>query len=168
MIAGLEVVRGRITQRRDGAIVRGVVAGDAPDMTRDPILQAGGPELLAALEVAGPRGAGEALVTSGFRLPSPFVIHAFAPAWQGGQAREELMLAQTHRAIFIAALNHRIRSFAMTPLGPGFPSRRAAAIGLSTLFGLLMDHDAMQRVTIVCPTRALFDVYDLALMEMDE
>ena len=60
------------------------------------IHRAAGPELAEACSALGRCPTGEARVTSGFRLPARFVIHAVGPVWRGGRAGEADRLASAY------------------------------------------------------------------------
>lgn len=168
MIGGIEVIRGVLTHQRVDAVVRGVPVGTQPDPNRDPVLAAGGPELLAAVQSVVLPPVGRAVVTPGYRLRAPYVIHTVAPWWEEPSAPVQRLLAACHEAILAEAERYRIRTIAMAPLGPGFPLNLAARIGIGTLYRVMSVNLAVYRVSIVCPNEELFRVYDAVLNELDD
>src|SRR5580704_18799028 len=64
------------------------------------IHRAAGPALLDECRTLRGCETGGAKITSGYRLPARYVIHAVGPVWNGGSRREEQALASCYaRAI---------------------------------------------------------------------
>ncbi|WP_249071087.1 macro domain-containing protein [Argonema antarcticum] len=58
---------------------------------------AAGPELLEECRRLGDCEEGDAKITPGYNLPTPWVIHAVCPPWRGGSYGEGEILAQCYR-----------------------------------------------------------------------
>ena len=94
----LRVVQGDITKLATTAIVNAanssLLGGGGVDGA---IHRAGGPEILAECrQIRARQGGcktGEAVITTGGRLPAQYVIHTVGPVWNGGQRGEPDMLA---------------------------------------------------------------------------
>src|SRR2546423_9912235 len=115
----LELFCGDITTLAVDAIVNAanpsLVPGGAVGMA---IHHAAGPELAAACARAGSRGPGEAAITSGFRLPAKYVIHAVGPSWHAG-GQEAMQLARAYRSSFALAAEHGVRTIAFPAISCG-------------------------------------------------
>src|SRR5437870_13320088 len=71
---------------------------------------AAGPGLLAECRALGGCPPGEARITKGHRLPSPWVIHTVGPVWRGGAAREDEILASCYRSSLGLAERHGVET----------------------------------------------------------
>jgi O-acetyl-ADP-ribose deacetylase len=100
------------------------------------IHRAAGPELRTECEKLGGCATGEARITRGYRLPAKHVIHAVGPVWNGGDHREDELLASCYRAALDLAAIHRLASLAFPAISTGvygFPPDRAARIAVGTV-----------------------------------
>jgi hypothetical protein len=70
------------------------------------IHQAAGPELLAECRRLGGCEEGDAKITPGYNLPTPWVIHTVCSPWCGGSYGEEQILAKCYRRCLKLALQH--------------------------------------------------------------
>src|ERR1700730_12044767 len=61
------------------------------------IHRAAGAELLQECRTLGSCPTGEARITHGYKLPTPFVIHTVGPVWNGGNHGEDELLARCYR-----------------------------------------------------------------------
>ena len=101
---------------------------------------AAGPELERYCRRYSPIALGEAVVTPGFELPNPHVIHARAASYINDDHPErylDLAVGQTHRV----AKEAGIKTLAMPAIGTGvfkFPPELAAEINL-TCFELALE-----------------------------
>src|SRR2546422_10326511 len=100
--ARLTLEAGDITEQHVDAIVNAanttLLGGGGVDGA---IHRRGGPAILeACTQIVARQGGcptGEAVITTGGRLPARFVIHTVGPVWAGRQRREDRLLAAAHR-----------------------------------------------------------------------
>ena len=62
---------------------------------------------------------GDCVVTPGFGLKAPWIIHAVAPKWRGGGERELECLANCYRKSLDIALEEHFKSIAFPCIGTG-------------------------------------------------
>ncbi|MCL6613546.1 MAG: O-acetyl-ADP-ribose deacetylase [Firmicutes bacterium] len=135
------ILLGDITEQATEAVVNAanpsLMGGGGVDGA---IHRAGGPEILEECKkiVAerGPCRPGEAVLTTGGRLPARYVIHTVGPIWRGGRSGEEETLARCYRSCLLLAAERGIRSISFPAISTGaygFPIERAAPIALGTV-----------------------------------
>ena len=135
------ILLGDITEQATQAVVKAanpsLMGGGGVDGA---IHRAGGPEILEECKkiVAerGPCRPGEAVLTTGGRLPARYVIHTVGPIWRGGKSGEEETLARCYRSCLLLAAERGIRSISFPAISTGaygFPIERAAPIALGTV-----------------------------------
>lgn len=154
----LQVVHGDITRMEVDAIVNaansGLMGGGGVDGA---IHGAGGPAIMEACralrDAQGGCPTGEAVITTGGRLPAPYVIHAVGPVWQGGSQGEEEQLANAYRNSIRLAAQHHLRTLAFPNISTGiyaFPRERAAEIAIAAVREALAGAPEIEQVTFVC------------------
>ena len=137
----IQLVQGDITRETTDAIVNAanptLLGGGGVDGA---IHQAGGPAILAECKAirASQRGCppGEAVVTTGGRLPARYVIHTVGPVWEGGDRGEPEILASCCRNSLRLAVENGVRSIAFPSISTGaygYPVEMAAPVSLSTV-----------------------------------
>jgi Ca-activated chloride channel family protein len=117
------------------------------------IHQAAGPELLEECRRLGGCEEGEAKITPGYNLPTPWVIHTVCPPWRGGSQGEEDLLAECYWSCWELAVQHSLRSIAFPAIGTGamgFPADRAAAIAFAETSRFLLTSSAIGSILFVC------------------
>src|SRR3954447_2614265 len=136
-MAQLIAISGDITKLNVDAIVNAantsLLGGGGVDGA---IHHAAGPELLEARRKLHGCQTGDAKATPGFRLPARWVFHAVGPVWNGGNHREDELLAGCYRRALELAREHNVRSIAFPAISTGmygFPSDRAARIAVETV-----------------------------------
>jgi O-acetyl-ADP-ribose deacetylase len=167
-MAKLLAVEGDITQLKVDAIVNAanssLLGGGGVDGA---IHRAAGPELVAACEKLHGCATGDAKATPGFRLPAKWVFHAVGPVWQGGDRREDTLLASCYRRCLELAQEHHVRSIAFPAISTGvyrFPPERAARIALTTVRAHA-DENGIEEVQFVCFGAETFAIYQRLLNE---
>lgn len=166
----VEIVVGDITTMKVAAIVNAanetLLGGGGVDGA---IHRAAGPELLAECQGLGGCPTGEARLTSGYNLPSRYVIHTVGPVWHGGDRGEDALLANCYRNSLRLAEAYGLESIAFPCISTGvycFPIGRAARIALGEIKKWLKIDRQPKRVTIVCFDGPAHDAHLQALGEM--
>jgi O-acetyl-ADP-ribose deacetylase (regulator of RNase III) len=123
----LELVEGDITSQPDiDAIVNAANALLMPGGgVAGAIHRAAGAELAAECRPHAPIAPGEAVITSGQRLPNPWVIHCLGPVYGVDEPAAELLASCYHRALALAE-EHGLQSVAFPALSTGACRRRPA------------------------------------------
>ena len=126
----LRIVQGDITRADTEAIVN--AAGESLSMgggVAGAILRAGGPSIQEEAFTKAPIPTGEAVLTTGGRLPALYVIHAVGP--RGPGARSDVLLEKAVRSALRVAEEHGIRSVAFPAISTGifgYPMESCARI----------------------------------------
>ncbi len=130
------------------------------------IHRAAGPELLAECRTLGHCPTGEARLTRGYRLPSPYVIHTVGPVWQGGQAGEPALLAACYRNCLAIAVTRRFRQVAFPAISCGvygYPPELAVSVAVSTVRSVLLTIDQPLEVQFCCFSEPMLAFYQRTL-----
>ncbi|UPL49698.1 O-acetyl-ADP-ribose deacetylase [Hymenobacter sublimis] len=151
--------RGNITHLDTDAVVNAanssLLGGGGVDGA---IHRAGGPEILAACRAlrASHYGSGlatgEAVITTGGRLPARHVIHTVGPVWNGGHKHEPELLANCYRNSLHLAEQHSLSSVAFPGISTGiygYPKAEAAEIATREVRQFLQEHEFPQEVVFV-------------------
>lgn len=156
----LTLVKGDITRLEVDAIVNAanswLMGGGGVDGA---IHHAGGPAIMEECRVIidreGRVATGEAVVTSGGRLPAKQVIHTVGPIW-GEMIEEEAvrLLASCYRSSLDRAAEIGARTVAFPNVSTGvygFPKELAADTAVAAVESWLEDHhDSVDEVIFVC------------------
>jgi O-acetyl-ADP-ribose deacetylase len=131
------------------------------------IHRAGGPAILAEcrqiVSRIGRLPAGQAVITSGGRLPAKHVIHTVGPVYHGGQHGEAEALASCYRESIRLAENHRLGSISFPAISTGaygYPVDEAAPIAISSAIEALTAAKNVETCRFV-----LFDVSTVRAFE---
>jgi O-acetyl-ADP-ribose deacetylase (regulator of RNase III) len=141
----IRLVQGDITKESTDAVVnaanRSLLGGGGVDGA---IHRAGGPAILEACKAIRARQGecppGEAVVTTGGRLPAKYVIHTVGPVWRGGDRGEPGILASCYRNSLRVVVAMGLRSVAFPSISTGaygYPVEEAASVALSTVAAFL-------------------------------
>jgi O-acetyl-ADP-ribose deacetylase len=135
----------------------------------------GGPEILTACNriraEAWPDGlpTGEAVITTGGRLPAKHVIHTVGPVYSRRPEVPQL-LAACHTNSLKLAIAHRLRSVAFPAISTGvygYPIDLAAPIALATTLDQLRRHpDALDEVRFVLFSADALAAFATALRQL--
>ena len=168
----IELVLGDITREETDAIVNAanfsLLGGGGVDGA---IHRAGGPRILSECrEIRARQGgcpAGEAVITTGGRLPARYVIHTVGPVWRGGDRGEPGLLASCYgNSLRLAAL-HCLRTIAFPSISTGvygYPVEKAAPVALGAVAAFLeKETGAPERVRFVLFDEGTFEAYRAAL-----
>jgi len=127
----------------------------------------GGQEILRACrelrETHYPQGlpAGEAVLTTGGKLPARFVIHTVGPVWGRDQQADALLASCYKKSIAIAA-GHALGSVAFPAISTGaygYPKDEAALVASTAITEALAQADAVERVSLVFFSAADRDLF---------
>lgn len=154
----VKVIKGNITKLRVDAIVNAantqLKGGGGIDGA---IHRAGGPEILEEcrkiIAREGRCNTGDAVITTGGRLPAKYVIHTPGPYWNGGKRNEEQLLANCYLNSLKLAVEHHVKTIAFPNISTGiyhFPKPLAAEIAVKTVKNFLAENDSIEQVIFVC------------------
>lgn len=120
---------------------------------------AGREQLRAACDAIGHCAVGDAVITPGFGLKAPHIIHTVGPIWRGGGYQEEALLASCYRRSLSLAQEHHLKSIAFPLISSGvysFTKGRALDIAIETIGSFLASHEMM--ITLVVFDKATFEI----------
>ncbi len=126
---------------------------------------AAGPELEQYCRRYSPIALGEAVVTPGFQLPNPYVIHARAASYINDDHPEKYLDLAIVQALRVAK-DAGIKSMAMPAIGTGvfkFPPELAAEIILKTLLSRAPEFPDITLVRICVGDAQMKAVFQAAL-----
>ena len=173
----LRLVQGDITRQEVDAIVNaansGLMGGGGVDGA---IHRAGGPAILeecvAIVARQGRLPPGQAVITTGGRLPARHVIHTVGPIWQGGGHGEAETLAGAYRESLELAGEHGLRRVAFPSISTGayrYPLDQAAEVALRAVLACLKDEESsVEEVTFVLFNPSALDAYTRTLERLQE
>jgi O-acetyl-ADP-ribose deacetylase (regulator of RNase III) len=167
----LELVRGDLTREAVEAIVNAanssLMGGGGVDGA---IHRAGGPAILEECRrIVGARGplpAGEAVITTGGRLPARHVIHTVGPVWGGGTRGEAKTLACCYRSCLDLAAEQGLSSVAFPSISTGaygYPVEQASGVAVGTVASALEAGSAVRLVRFVLFSEDDLQAYRRAL-----
>ena len=165
----MKIVLGDITKQHVDAIVNAanttLLGGGGVDGA---IHRAAGPELLAECRAIGGCNTGDAVITHGYRLPAPWVIHTVGPVWRGGTCGEADLLANCYRNSLRLAVEHGLRTIAFPAISTGaygYPVDQASQIAVRTVGQFLRTNKSIEEVRFVCFDDRTYAAYQVALRE---
>ena len=172
----LELVQGDITRELVDAIVNaansGLRGGGGVDGA---IHNAGGQAIVdECREIRERQGSvppGEAVITSGGRLPARHVIHTVGPVWRGGGHDEAEILTRCYRNSVALAAQRGLSSMAFPSISTGvygYPVEEAAAVALSALRDTLLAGCPVTLVRCVLFSAEDFEIYRQALLALPD
>jgi O-acetyl-ADP-ribose deacetylase (regulator of RNase III) len=165
----LVVTQGDITREATDAIVNAanssLMGGGGVDGA---IHRAGGPAILEECkrirQTQYPDGlpTGQAVATSGGRLPAKYVVHTVGPIWRGGSQGEANLLASAYRESIRVADELRLASLAFPAISTGvygYPHDAAAEIAIATVAKQLGATQNVRLIKLVVFDSATFHLY---------
>ena len=144
----IQLHKGDITKIQVDAIVNAantsLMGGGGVDGA---IHRAGGPAILDdCRKIVARQGGckvGEAVITTGGKLPAKYVIHTVGPVWNGGGNNEAEKLANCYTNSLLIAIENGIKTIAFPNISTGiykFPKDKAAEIAVETVKLFLEKH----------------------------
>ena len=163
----LVFLQGDITQQDSDAIVNAanstLMGGGGVDGA---IHRAGGPAILEEcrkiVAAQGHLPPGEAVSTTGGRLPAAFVIHTVGPIWRGGMHGEPALLANAYRNSLRLADRLALHNLAFPSISTGaygYPAAQAAQIAIESAIAALVDARSVREVRFVLFDRGSLDTF---------
>lgn len=171
-MATIEVIEGDITQMRVDAIVNAANEALLPGSgVCGAIHRAAGDRLREECKAVAPCPTGDARLTQAYDLPAKFVIHTVGPVWQGGEHREDELLASCYRHSLSLAIRHDVKSIAFPAISTGifgFPVDRAARIAADETERFLRSEGKPEKVYFVCFDHRTYETYSNAVRALEE
>ncbi len=137
------------------------------------IHKAAGRQLMNELIRVAPHGAktGTAVITKGYALRQPYVIHTPGPVWHGGGSGEAELLASSYRSCLEKAEATGLKSLAFCSISTGvyrFPLEKAAPLALRTTLEYLSAHPEtpLERVVFALYQTVEYEVFRQAWEEL--
>ncbi len=169
----LEVTEGDITRETTDAIVNaansGLMGGGGVDGA---IHRAGGPEILAACQkIRAERGrlpVGQAVITTGGKLPARYVIHTVGPMYHAS-ADPAGLLARCHRESLRIAVENGLKSVAFPAISTGaygYPLDEAARVAVGAVSEFLAAKPPLDRVRFVLFGAEAYSAFEAALRDL--
>ena len=160
-------VQGDITRQDTDAIVNAanstLLGGGGVDGA---IHRAGGPAIVEECKkIVAEHGhlpPGEAVSTTGGRLPAAFVIHTVGPIWRGGLHGEAALLANAYRNSLRLADRlglHNIAFPAISTGAYGYPAAQAALIAIESVVDALAEARNTREARFVLFDRASLKIF---------
>ncbi|MCP4922519.1 MAG: macro domain-containing protein [bacterium] len=159
----IEIVLGDITQQSVEAIINAandrLLAGGG---VCGAIHKAAGPELARACNKVGSCSTGHAVITPGYGLKAPYVIHAVGPIWHGGTNNESELLKECYQSIFQIVEEKGLKSVALPAISIGiygYPKQEATHIALQEAIAFSQKNPSV-KVVFVCFDDATLQMYE--------
>lgn len=134
---------------------------------------AGGPDILQhCREIVARQGrlpAGQAVATTGGRLPAKHVIHTVGPVWHGGEQGEPALLASCHREAVRVADELGVSSIAFPAISTGifgYPVQLASVVAVQSAVEALKAATTLREVRFVLFDAASRDVFERAAEQL--
>jgi O-acetyl-ADP-ribose deacetylase (regulator of RNase III) len=170
-MSNIQLIKGDITKLKVDAIVNAannsLLGGGGVDGA---IHLAGGPkifeECMIIREKQGGCKTGEAVITTGGKLPAKYVIHTVGPVWKGGNNNEEKLLADAYKNSLRLATEYEIKSIAFPNISTGiygFPKQRAAEIAVDSVKEFLNLTTLIKEIFFVCFDDENYKIYQSLL-----
>jgi O-acetyl-ADP-ribose deacetylase (regulator of RNase III) len=166
----IELVEGDITaQAGIDAVVNAANAELLPGGgVAGAIHRAAGPGLVAECRPLAPIRPGEAVITSGHRLPNPWVIHCLGPVHGEDEPADELLAACYRNALELAD-TRGLTSVAFPAISTGafgYPVEQAAKVALATVIATAARLRHVVRVRFVLYGDSALDTHGALLARL--
>jgi O-acetyl-ADP-ribose deacetylase (regulator of RNase III) len=169
----IQLTQGDITRQPVSAIVNAanssLLGGGGVDGA---IHRAGGPQILEECRAIRARQGGcktgEAVITTGGRLPAAHVIHTVGPVWNGGHKDEPELLASCYHNCLRLAEENRLETVAFPGISTGiygYPKQEAAELAVRAVRQWLAAHEYPKSVLFVAFDDESRRTYERALAD---
>ncbi len=166
----LSLVQGDITLQETEAIVNAantsLLGGGGVDGA---IHRAGGPKILEECKAIrakqGGCPTGEAVITTGGKMATEYVIHTVGPVWSGGNRNEDQLLRNAYYNSLNLAKENGIKSISFPSISTGvyrFPKDKAVKIALTTVREFIQEYN-FEEVRFVLFSEKDMQIYEKAL-----
>ncbi len=157
----ITLAKGDITTEATDAIVNAantkLAGGGGVDGA---IHRGGGPEIMAECRKIGGCRTGDAVITTGGRLPARFVIHTVGPVYSGGSKGEASLLSSAYLSSLKLAEEKGLKTITFPSISTGvygYPIEEASVVALVTVIEFIKRGTGITMVKFV-----LFSHPDLA------
>lgn len=132
------------------------------------IHRAAGPELAKEARPLAPINPGEAVITSGHKLPNKYVIHCLGPVYGRDKPENELLAACYNNALQLAE-EKKITSIAFPAISTGvfgYPMEEAAKVAFSTIIEKVGSLKHVKKIRFVLHSIQDLEVHEMVLKKM--
>jgi O-acetyl-ADP-ribose deacetylase (regulator of RNase III) len=168
----IRLCQGDITTQKTDAIVNAansrLAGGGGVDGA---IHRVGGSAIMEECRKIGSCPPGNAVITTGGKLPASYVIHAVGPIYRNGTCGEPELLKKAFQSCMKIAAEKSLKSIAFPSISTGaygYPIRDAARIAITTVLDHLTMETSIERVVFVLFNTHDFGVYKTLLESMIE
>lgn len=169
----IKLIQGDITKQHVDAVVNAanssLMGGGGVDGA---IHRAGGKQILdGCMDIINRQGrckTGEAVITTGGKLPARYVIHTVGPVWNGGHKNEPETLANCYKNSLQLAVENGIKTIAFPNISTGiyhYPKAEAAEVAINIVSEFLDNNDSINEVVFVCFDAENFELYQNLLAQ---
>ncbi len=174
--AKLLLLQGDITLQTTDAIVNAanssLMGGGGVDGA---IHRAGGPAILEEckkiISKIGRLDVGHAVITTGGRLKTKYVIHTVGPVWHGGHYEEEALLSSCYVECLKLATGYKLSSISFPSISTGaygYPVSEASIVSLKAILSYLKANKTfLKEIVLVLFDSRTFAAYQTSLNSID-
>lgn len=164
----LECVQGDITEQNGfDAIVNAANAYLVPGGgVAGAIHKKAGPDLYQECKNLAPIEVGEAVITKGYNLPNPYVIHTLGPIYNRDPKEK---LAECYKNCLKLAEEYKLSSIAFCAISTGafgFPLAEGLRIGLEAIGKIINQLKSLRRIRLVLYDRKSAELANKILREL--
>lgn len=169
----LELIEGDIAEQDTDAVVTAahwdLGGGQGTDGS---IHFKAGPELLKECRNIGGCPMGDAVITKGYNLKAPYVIHTVGPVYEEGNELEKDLLACAYESSLRVATENHLHSISFPAISTGafsFPMTLAAPIALHAIITYLKTQPhSLELVRLVLYTREFPQSYTIHTQALEQ